>query len=42
MFQQDNATVLTAHEVAAFLHAHHLQVLAWPAHSPDLSIIEHM
>ncbi|RYG91662.1 hypothetical protein EON65_59315 [archaeon] len=35
-----NAVVHTAHEVAAFFHTHHLQALAWPAHLPDLNIIE--
>ncbi|RYH06907.1 hypothetical protein EON65_42305, partial [archaeon] len=42
MFQQDNATVHTAHEVDEFFKAHNTQVLDWPAHSPDLNIIEHV
>jgi hypothetical protein len=41
-FQQDNAAVHTAHAVADFFHRHNIQVLDWPAHSPDLNIIEHM
>ncbi|RYY86451.1 hypothetical protein EON63_05775 [archaeon] len=41
-FQQDNAAVHTAHEVHEFFHAHHLQVLDWPPHSPDLNNIEHV
>ncbi|RYY43223.1 MAG: hypothetical protein EOO06_20015 [Chitinophagaceae bacterium] len=40
MFQQDNAAVHTAHEVTSFFRAHNIQVLDWPAHSPDLNIIE--
>jgi transposase len=42
IFQQDNATVHTAYEVADFFHTNDVQVLEWPAHSPDLNIIEHM
>ncbi|RYH13999.1 hypothetical protein EON65_34340 [archaeon] len=42
VFQQNNAAVHTAHEVAIFFHTHHLQVLARPANSPDLNIIGHM
>ncbi|RYH15065.1 hypothetical protein EON65_32400, partial [archaeon] len=42
MFQQDNAAVHTAHEVDEFFKAHNMQVLDWPAHSPDLNIIEHV
>ncbi|RYG96409.1 hypothetical protein EON65_54445 [archaeon] len=33
---------IPAHEMHEFFHAHHLQVLDWPPHSPDLNIIEHM
>ncbi|RYG93749.1 hypothetical protein EON65_58455 [archaeon] len=42
IFQQDNAAVHTAHGVADFFYTHQMQVLDWPAHSPDLDIIEHM
>ncbi len=42
IFQQDNAAVHTANEVTDFFNAHHMQVLDWPAHSPDLNIIEHV
>ena len=41
-FQQDGAAVHTVHEVGDFFHAHNLQVLEWPPHSPDLNIIEHV
>ena len=42
IFQQDGASVHTAHQVSEFLHAHNIQVLEWPPHSPDLNIIEHV
>jgi transposase len=42
IFQQDGASVHTAHQVSDFFQAHNLQILEWPAHSPDLNIIEHM
>jgi transposase len=42
LFQQDGASVHTAHEVSEFFKSHNLQVLDWPPHSPDLNIIEHV
>ena len=42
IFQQDGASVHTAHEVSDFFNAHNIQVLDWPPHSPDLNIIEHV
>jgi hypothetical protein len=42
IFQQDGASVHTAHMVTEFLHRHHITCLEWPPHSPDLNIIEHV
>ncbi|GFV06541.1 transposable element Tcb2 transposase [Trichonephila clavipes] len=39
-FQQDNARPHTARVVQDFLR--HFQTLPWPAHSPDLSPVEHV
>lgn len=42
IFQQDGASVHTAHVVQEFFEREELQVLEWPPHSPDLNIIEHV
>ncbi|GFT79027.1 transposable element Tcb2 transposase [Trichonephila clavipes] len=40
IFQQDNAPPHRARVAEDFLH--HFQTLPWPAHSPDLSPVEHV
>ncbi|GFW26569.1 transposable element Tc3 transposase [Trichonephila clavipes] len=40
IFQQDNARTHTARVAQDFLR--HFQTLPWPAHSPDLSSVEHV
>ncbi|GFV08195.1 transposable element Tcb2 transposase [Trichonephila clavipes] len=40
VLQQDNARPHTARVAQDFLH--HFQTLPWPAHSPDLSPVEHV
>ena len=42
LFQQDNARPRTAREVQQFFAANNVNVLPWPARSPDLSPIEHL
>lgn len=42
IFQQDGASVHTAHVVQEFLKSQNIHVLEWPPHSPDLNIIEHV
>ena len=41
-FQQDNARPHTARISMAFLGEHGVNVLPWPAYSPDMSPIEHL
>ena len=41
-FQQDNARPHIARHSMAFLQQHHVDVLPWPALSPDLAPIEHL
>ncbi len=42
LFQQDNATPHTAIVTRDFLEAHNVNVLPWPARSPDMSPIEQL
>lgn len=42
VFQQDNATIHTAHTTRHFLSSNSIRVLDWPPRSPDLNIIEHV
>jgi len=42
IFQQDNARPHTARHTRGFLRRNNMQLLPWPARSPDLSPIEHL
>jgi hypothetical protein len=42
IFQQDNARPHTANITRTYLQQAQLQMLPWPARSPDLSPIEHL
>ncbi|GFY18648.1 transposable element Tc1 transposase [Trichonephila clavipes] len=42
IFQQDNARPHVAKTVGDFCSAQHVQLLSWPAYSPDISPIEHV
>jgi transposase len=42
VFQQDNASVHTAHVVKEYFLEKKLDVLEWPANSPDMNPIEHL
>ncbi|GFV57148.1 transposable element Tcb1 transposase [Trichonephila clavipes] len=42
IFQQDNARPHVARIVQMFFVNHQIELLPWPAHSPDLSPIENM
>ncbi len=42
IFQHDNARPHVAHVCMEYLHRRHIDVLPWPALSPDMSPIEHL
>ena len=42
VFQQDGATIHTAHATRNFLASRNIRVIDWPPNSPDLNIIEHV
>jgi hypothetical protein len=42
IFQQDNARPHTAKATKAWLAKHKIELLPWPANSPDMNPIEHM
>jgi hypothetical protein len=40
IFQQDNARIHTAKIAKAWFETHGVEVVGWPAHSPDMNPIE--
>ena len=42
MYIQDDAPPHTARDTASFLDQQDVEVMDWPAHSPDMNLIEHV
>ncbi len=42
IFQQDNCPIHKASCVASYLRENRIEVLEWPAYSPDLNIIQNL
>ena len=42
VYVQDNAPPHTAHDTAAFMDQQNVEVMDWPARSPDMNPIEHV
>jgi len=42
VFQQDNDPKHTLGVATAWFKKHHIPILPWPSHSPDMNIIEHV
>lgn len=40
IFQQDNARIHIAGAVKDWFETHRIEVVDWPAHSPDMNLIE--
>ena len=42
VFQDDNAPVQSARSTQDYLHRNSIRTMSWPAHSPDINIIENI